>query len=427
MSPKKKPTVDSQGCEICRKMEDDENMLLCDRCDLGFHIYCLNEPLKKIPEGEWYCDMCKTIQVAPNARLVTPKILAENVVGLVNIGNSCFLNSTLQCLSRVEELRQSFITFRPPPNKWEGKGKEEKSEGNSAEKRHSEIVLAISDILTKTAAKSKVEIEDLCRLKEASGKLLALKYYTSDQQDMNEYLMQLLDHFNSVQLSGAAAGAIASVKDEQQEKFWEEHLSQNPSIVSHLFDGLFERSRKCPEGHKVSSFEVFRVVQIPFPPKDALPSVDTLYGLLKRFAAEEEIECRCEKCGGEENKKFVQSSRIVRWPKVFVLNFSRFGSGTVKDNTWWSNKIKKNVTFPVNDLNLNIVFPPQGEQESLIPLYNLFAVVVSFTLFFLCLVLSTKNNFLLKRTTLEPTLMQDITLRMQRRNLEFGTDSMTTK
>jgi hypothetical protein len=47
------------GCEICQKSKDEDKMLLCDYCDLAFHIYCLDPPITVIPEGEWYCNDCK--------------------------------------------------------------------------------------------------------------------------------------------------------------------------------------------------------------------------------------------------------------------------------------------------------------------------------------------------------------------------------
>ena len=52
--------VDNMPCEICRKndQDDDENFVLCDQCNLGFHIFCLTPPLKKVPEGNWFCANC---------------------------------------------------------------------------------------------------------------------------------------------------------------------------------------------------------------------------------------------------------------------------------------------------------------------------------------------------------------------------------
>ncbi|EFA07691.2 hypothetical protein TcasGA2_TC030765 [Tribolium castaneum] len=46
-------------CRICRRKNDSENMLLCDGCNLGVHLYCLKPKLKSIPPGDWFCDKCE--------------------------------------------------------------------------------------------------------------------------------------------------------------------------------------------------------------------------------------------------------------------------------------------------------------------------------------------------------------------------------
>ncbi|XP_064483947.1 bromodomain adjacent to zinc finger domain protein 1A-like isoform X1 [Ornithodoros turicata] len=46
-------------CRICRRRRDPENMLLCDGCDRGHHLYCLRPPLDEIPKGDWYCTTCR--------------------------------------------------------------------------------------------------------------------------------------------------------------------------------------------------------------------------------------------------------------------------------------------------------------------------------------------------------------------------------
>ncbi|RAL40017.1 hypothetical protein DM860_008157 [Cuscuta australis] len=45
-------------CKICGMDKDDDNVLLCDSCDSEYHTYCLNPPLVRIPEGNWYCPSC---------------------------------------------------------------------------------------------------------------------------------------------------------------------------------------------------------------------------------------------------------------------------------------------------------------------------------------------------------------------------------
>ena len=45
-------------CKICRRKHDAQNMLLCDQCNRGHHIYCLQPSLDSIPNGEWFCPDC---------------------------------------------------------------------------------------------------------------------------------------------------------------------------------------------------------------------------------------------------------------------------------------------------------------------------------------------------------------------------------
>ncbi|VEL23350.1 unnamed protein product [Protopolystoma xenopodis] len=35
-----------------------EQMLFCDDCDRGYHMYCLKPPLSEPPEGSWSCQLC---------------------------------------------------------------------------------------------------------------------------------------------------------------------------------------------------------------------------------------------------------------------------------------------------------------------------------------------------------------------------------
>lgn len=46
-------------CEICSNTDREDVMLLCDGCDKGFHIDCLNPPLAEIPQTNWFCTHCQ--------------------------------------------------------------------------------------------------------------------------------------------------------------------------------------------------------------------------------------------------------------------------------------------------------------------------------------------------------------------------------
>ncbi|XP_014641421.1 PREDICTED: bromodomain adjacent to zinc finger domain protein 2B isoform X16 [Ceratotherium simum simum] len=45
-------------CQICRKGDNEELLLLCDGCDKGCHTYCHRPKITTIPDGDWYCPAC---------------------------------------------------------------------------------------------------------------------------------------------------------------------------------------------------------------------------------------------------------------------------------------------------------------------------------------------------------------------------------
>ncbi|KAJ4961937.1 hypothetical protein NE237_021847 [Protea cynaroides] len=53
---------DEGVCKVCGIDKDDDSVLLCDTCDSEYHTYCLNPPLARIPEGNWYCPSCVSVQ-----------------------------------------------------------------------------------------------------------------------------------------------------------------------------------------------------------------------------------------------------------------------------------------------------------------------------------------------------------------------------
>ncbi|XP_068051117.1 bromodomain adjacent to zinc finger domain protein 2B isoform X13 [Anomalospiza imberbis] len=45
-------------CQICRKGDNEELLLLCDGCDKGCHTYCHRPKISAIPDGDWFCPAC---------------------------------------------------------------------------------------------------------------------------------------------------------------------------------------------------------------------------------------------------------------------------------------------------------------------------------------------------------------------------------
>ncbi|XP_007454800.1 PREDICTED: zinc finger protein DPF3 [Lipotes vexillifer] len=50
--------IECKSCILCGTSENDDQLLFCDDCDRGYHMYCLNPPVAEPPEGSWSCHLC---------------------------------------------------------------------------------------------------------------------------------------------------------------------------------------------------------------------------------------------------------------------------------------------------------------------------------------------------------------------------------
>ncbi|NXY02911.1 PHRF1 protein, partial [Pteruthius melanotis] len=49
---------DPTFCEVCGRSDREDRLLLCDGCDAGYHMECLDPPLSEVPVDEWFCPAC---------------------------------------------------------------------------------------------------------------------------------------------------------------------------------------------------------------------------------------------------------------------------------------------------------------------------------------------------------------------------------
>ena len=47
-----------QKCEHCGKNDDMGNVLICESCDYGYHMYCLDPQVTHRPDYDWHCPRC---------------------------------------------------------------------------------------------------------------------------------------------------------------------------------------------------------------------------------------------------------------------------------------------------------------------------------------------------------------------------------
>lgn len=66
------------ACEVCSSTDNADDMLLCDRCDRGYHLKCLSPQMDAVPEGDWFCSNYPTTKLQPSPK-AKPKA-AQQVV-----------------------------------------------------------------------------------------------------------------------------------------------------------------------------------------------------------------------------------------------------------------------------------------------------------------------------------------------------------
>ncbi|KAG2383755.1 Methyl-CpG-binding domain-containing protein [Vigna angularis] len=95
---------DEGVCKVCGIDRDDDSVLLCDTCDAEYHTYCLNPPLARIPEGNWYCPSCvdgkHATQDVTERTQVIGKRRSKKFQGEVN---SLYLESLTHLSAVIEE------------------------------------------------------------------------------------------------------------------------------------------------------------------------------------------------------------------------------------------------------------------------------------------------------------------------------------
>lgn len=92
---------DPTYCEICGECDREDRMLLCDGCDLGYHMECLQPQLYQVPLDEWFCSECS--QNMQNDAEVVSVIKKKFFFFVIVI--KCFVFSSFQTQSDISKLK----------------------------------------------------------------------------------------------------------------------------------------------------------------------------------------------------------------------------------------------------------------------------------------------------------------------------------
>ena len=183
----------------------------------------------------------------------------NGLVGLINLGNTCYMNSALQCLSNCEYLTKYFLSGYY------------KRELNITSKYGSggEIAEKYAELLIKLWKENKDYINPLEFFKTfvTHVKLFA----NNSQHDSHEMLIYLLEKLHEDLNRNKEKQYIElNEKGENEDdidacnRWWETHQKRDNSIIMDLFSGQYKSTLRCPYCDRISiTYDQFSCLELP--------------------------------------------------------------------------------------------------------------------------------------------------------------------
>lgn len=290
------------------------------------------------------------------------------LTGLYNMGNTCYLNSVLQCLSNTAPVTAFFTS-----DEYALHINEVNREGTGG------TVASEFALLLKVLWDGSYRCITPRLFKAVVGRLRP-RFAGSQQQDCQELLIFLLDalheDLNTAQAAGVrplppsqleAASDGQRSDDDAARAAWDDHKLRNQSVITQLFQGQFRSTVTCSRcGWKSRKFDVFQYLALEIPSNVNRCS---LQDCLRMYLRDEKIDgFKCEKC-----KNLVTASKKIDvWslPPILMVFFKRFKNGFYADEF---SKVGTTIDFPLDSLDVSTVAAgssPASRSKS----YSLFAV-----------------------------------------------------
>ena len=195
-------------------------------------------------------------------------ILYENpkgLSGMYNLGNTCYFNSVLQCLSHCKIIQEFSYTIPTPSSK--------NSKPGDKQIYNENIALTFFSLV-----KSIWSGEYSVVTPKAIRNLLCDKYDQFKgfaQQDAQELLLILLDELNisltqtslkEMIVNEEIKNIIQPSPSEKADEIWKQYLTANNSIITHSFSGQQQQKIICSEcGHYSVSYDPFNCISLTIP------------------------------------------------------------------------------------------------------------------------------------------------------------------
>lgn len=275
---------------------------------------------------------------------------APGSVGMHNLGNSCYLNSIVQCLNQIESFTQFFLKgdYAMDMNRKNPLG----SGGR--------VATAYASLLKEIwSGKYSALAPRMLKQTVASFAPQFNNSYQHDSQEFCQFLMDgLHEDCNRVKNKPYVEELEGfGMEDEKAAiETWRKHLLRHDSVIVDHFQGMHRSHLTCPScGRESIKFDVYSTISLPLAEDKNCSSVIKLEDCIEKFMEGEQLDdlnaWYCPGC-----KKHVCALKMIAlWsvPDILILHLKRFQFDhcTVRNDIVRS-KIDATVKFPVGGLDL---------------------------------------------------------------------------
>ncbi|KAK4521597.1 uncharacterized protein ATC70_004126 [Mucor velutinosus] len=303
-------------------------------------------------------------------------VVTIGTTGLKNLGNTCYMNSIVQCLSGTVPLARYLTSgvYRQHINKVNKKGT-----GGA-------LVEAFA-VLVRSMWSENYKFISPMTFRETIMRFAPL-FRNNDQHDSQEFLIFLLDGLHedlNTNISNKGLPPPLIPDDAEFEKLpdwqasalsWDRYVATNSSIIVSLFQGQYRSRLICYTcKHTSTTYNTFMSLSLPIPSKKLRLSSVTLYQCLDYFVKEETLDkedaWRCPKC--EKKRKATKQLTLTRLPDVLLIHLKRFSM-----DGHFRNKLDATVRCATRGLDLSGYVPtsmtPSPPQDRPSFVYDLYAV-----------------------------------------------------